>query len=218
MSQAIRSGQLLKSGAHQGTTLPGLPQGPLSPKQQLEALRRTEEAAEERVKMGVQLFKAAEQHTVRQQAMVDQIKADQEHLREEIRADVARSMQAYDQWVGKMDEDFTGALKGLEKRIDDLQAQWTKSQERIDNMMRRSESLLDQSRSMVETIVRVTGLERPTQTAAATSSPAACGLALTASETPTPIAAPDSPPVSDTKGLYQSILERLNREGDESKS
>ena len=141
--------------------LPGLPRGRLSSKERLEALRRVQKEAEQRVTLGMQLYRAAEQHTVHHEALVADVKADQARLKVQLQDDIARSLQACDQWVGKIDEDFTSALKGLEQRIDNLQNQWSQSQQRINNMMRRSEAFLDQSREMVSSIADVASASHP---------------------------------------------------------
>lgn len=135
-------------------TLPGLPDTSADPKRQFEALKRVEDEANKRVQLGMQLYRAAESHTAHQQSLLDGFKEDQQRLKDELEQDVTRSLHAYDQWVGKIDEDFTNALKSLESRIDTLQDQWSASQQRIDDMMRRSEALLDQSRTLVRTAVK----------------------------------------------------------------
>ena len=132
--------------------LPGLPDGPLSVQQQAQALKRVQAQAEQRVRLGIRLYRAAEAHTARHRSLLDEFQDEQRRLKEELQEDVARSLHAYDQWVGKIDESFTNALKGLEQRIDNLQDEWGRSQEQIDAMMRRSEALLDQSRNMVNSV------------------------------------------------------------------
>ena len=117
--------------------------------QQLESLRRVQEAADKRVKLGMQIYRAAEAQSARHQLLLESFKDQQRQLKEELQEDMTRSLQSYDQWVGKIDEDFTTALQHLEDRIDKLQANWAESQERIDSLMQRSEKLLDQSRSLV---------------------------------------------------------------------
>jgi len=151
MSQSTQSPLKIETSPDK---LPGLPSKPLSTKQQLEALKRVQDQAEKRVKLGMRLYKAAEAHVTQRQSLIDEFKGEQARLKEELQEDITRSLHAYDQWVGKIDHDFTHAMRDLEGRIDDLQTQWGKSQRRIDQMVRRSEKLLDQSRIMVSATAR----------------------------------------------------------------
>jgi len=134
--------------------LPGLPKGPLTPTQQLEALRRVQAQAEHRIKLGLQLFKAAEAHATHQQRVIQQIKAEQANLRERLETDVTKSLHSYDQWVGKIDESFTRAMQALEAKIQGLESEWNAAQERMTTMVRRCEALMDQSRYMLDEVKR----------------------------------------------------------------
>ncbi|MFG0249549.1 MAG: hypothetical protein ACF8OB_11740 [Phycisphaeraceae bacterium JB051] len=129
MSQTVNSSK---------QAIPGLPRKPLTPEQQLEALNRVQSQAEARVELGLKLFKAAENHTRSQQKMLDQIKAEQQQLRDQVNEDVAKSLHAYDQWVGQMDENFTRSLQNLEAKIERLQENWQHTQQRIETMIERS--------------------------------------------------------------------------------
>lgn len=141
MSQAQKTIQLRSK-----RDLPGLPDAPISPTDQLIALKRVQAQAEQRVKLGVQLFKAAEAHTTGQQVAINDLKDEQQKLRSELHEDVTKSLHAYDQWVGRIDESFTRAMQKLEGKIDTLEENWQNTQTRIEAMLRRSEALLDQSR------------------------------------------------------------------------
>jgi hypothetical protein len=110
----------------------------------MEAARCAQTQAEQRVQLGLKLFKAAEAHTVNYQNMVEQVRLKQQQLREKLEHDVARSLHTYDQWIGEIDDGVTEVLKALEHRIDKLQSDWCGTQQRIEQMMTRSESLLDQ--------------------------------------------------------------------------
>jgi flagellar biosynthesis chaperone FliJ len=129
MSQTVNSSKQV---------IPGLPRKPLTPEQQLEALSRVQSQAEARVELGLKLFKAAENHTRSQQKMLEQIKAEQQQLRDQVNEDVAKSLHAYDQWVGQMDENFTRSLQNLEAKIERLQENWMATQHRIEAMIERS--------------------------------------------------------------------------------
>lgn len=149
MSQTIRPS---RTSDDPGRRLPGLPTKALPPRQRIEALRRVDQEAEQRVKLGMQLYLAAEHQTMHQRELLEGVKAEQHRLKEKLEEDIARNMHAHDQWAGKIDAAFTDALHSLEKKIDNLQNQWSSTQQRIDTMMRRSEALLDQSRTMVKAV------------------------------------------------------------------
>ncbi len=142
MSQAARQLRLTESP----TPLPGLPQGPLSPQQQLEAIRRTQDQAEQRVELGMKLLGAAEAHAVNHQHSMEQVRSEQQVLRDKLEQDVAKSLHTFDQWIGDLDDGFTKALKQLEDRVDTLSSQWVHTQHRIEQMVKRSETLLDEHR------------------------------------------------------------------------
>ena len=121
--------------------LPGLPKDSLSAQQQLDALRCVQNQAEQRVKLGMQLFKAAEARTSQYQAMLDQMKADQEALRTRMSQDMARSFQVYDKWVGQIDKTVTNTLGELEARIENRYAS-VRREVVWDPLLHRVESVL----------------------------------------------------------------------------
>lgn len=170
----------------------------MSPQQQLEAVRRVQAQAEHRVQLGVQFFKAAEARVTGQQAQIDQLKAEQDALRERVETDVGRTIHAYDQWVGQMDENFTRTIHNLEKRVDELHAQWDATQARLDEMMKRAQATLDQSRAMLECAAPDTPTTPPPQARAATA--------------PMPL---DERQVSDEEiSIYRTLLRRMQDEKD----
>ncbi|MFA9477065.1 hypothetical protein ACERK3_02035 [Phycisphaerales bacterium AB-hyl4] len=123
----------------------------LTPRQQLEAVRRAQSRVEQRVKLGVQLFRSAEAHLTEQHDLLAQAKQEQANLREQLEIDVARSLRAYGQRTQHMDDRLTDAIDKLEERLDVLQNRWQETEQRLEQMVRRSETLLHQSRSMLET-------------------------------------------------------------------
>ena len=143
MSDASPPGPSHEPDAHIDPSLP--------PDEQREALARLRVQAEQRVKLGMQLFKAAEAHTSHQQQVVEQLRQDQRTMRDQMMEDVARSLHSYDRWIGKMDEQLTQSMQRLTERMNQLQSQWADAQQRIDAMMSRSETLLNESRSLLET-------------------------------------------------------------------
>lgn len=155
MSQPTRSISLTPK-----SKLPGLPSAPLTPTQQLEAIRRVQSQAEHRIKLGLQLFKAAEAHATHQQRVIQQVKKEQSNLREQLQDDVTRSLHAYDQWVGKIDESFTRAMQSLEQKITRLEGEWDQTQTRLQTMMRRCEAMMNQSRYMLDDVKHQRALAR----------------------------------------------------------
>lgn len=132
------------------TLLRDLPRKNLSPEQQLEAIRKVQAQAEQRVKLGMQLFKAAEARITAQQDLVDQFRRDQNELRDQVQQDVARTLQEYDQWIGRIDESFTRAMQRLEERLDAIEQAAAESDERVQGMVSRAEDLMDQTRYLLE--------------------------------------------------------------------
>ena len=132
------------------SSLSGLNRQPLSPEQQLQALKRVQAQAEQRVKLGMQLFKAAEARLSTQTDMLGQIKNLQHQLREQVNQDVAKSLHEYDQWIGQIDESFTTAIRKLEEKVDAVQTNIINSEARVKHMLQRAEALLDQSRCLAE--------------------------------------------------------------------
>jgi len=204
-----------------GARLPGLPRT-LSVEEQLDALRRVQSQAEQRVKLGVQLFKAAEARTEEHRDILAQMKAEQDKLRDELQGDVSRSLHSYDQWLGKMDEDFTGAITQLEAKIEKMQAEWTQAQERIESMVRRSEAMLDQARCLLEQETGQTVAKADVAAAAVPAAPEKANVSLTIAAPPLPEtitaaesappqqpAPPATPSPESTSVAYSELLARM---------
>lgn len=162
--------------------LTGFNRQPLTPEQQMQALKRVQAQAEQRVKLGMQLFKAAEARLSSQTDIVQQIKTLQKQLREQVNNDVAQSLHQYDQWIGQIDESFTTAIRKLEEKVDAVQANISKSEARMRDMLDRAEALLDQSRNLLErNSLKLPEMPRPTNHVAPPASK------------PTPRPAPSTP-------------------------
>lgn len=180
--------------------LTGFNRQPLTPEQQMQALKRVQAQAEQRVKLGMQLFKAAEARLSNQTDIVQQIKTLQKQLREQVNNDVAQSLHQYDQWIGQIDESFTTAIRKLEEKVDAVQANISKSEARMRDMLDRAEALLDQSRNLLErNSLKLPEMPKPTNHVAPVTSkptpppaPAAPVVAPkpTASQAPAPKPAP----------------------------
>lgn len=130
--------------------LPGLPQTALTPEQQLESLRRIQNQAEQRVKLGTQLFKAAEARVCQHQALLETLRAEQAEFRTKFSQDMIKSLQTYDQWVGQIEETLTDTLQGLEAKLDKLTAEWTGRHQHVETIADRAEALLNQTQELLQ--------------------------------------------------------------------
>jgi len=137
--------------------LPDLPTKPLTPEQQAEAITRVQEQAEQRVRLGTQLFKAAEATIAEHVAAVSKARQEHHDLKETIQQDVAKSLLSYDQWLGQIDEAFTRSVKKIEDRVDALEQgclameeAWHNTEQRLETVMNRAEAMVDASRDMLQ--------------------------------------------------------------------
>ncbi len=233
MSQTVNSSKQV---------IPGLPRKPLTPEQQLEALSRVQSQAEARVELGLKLFKAAENHTRSQQKMLDQIKAEQQQLRDQVNEDVAKSLHAYDQWVGQMDENFTRSLQNLEAKIERLQENWMATQQRIETMIERSAQMFAIAHGMDNPVPDQTPAQPQAQQQAQVTeeeTPHAISIAPVEDDTETPDESNDQdasieaqtaepqaqeqPKVQprlkpESGAMYTDLLKQLRQQADERKS
>lgn len=160
----------------------------ITPQQQLEALRRIQGQADQRVKLGRQLFKAAEARVSQHQALLTSIKAEQDEFRTTLTRDMVKSMQSYDQWVAQVEDTLGNSMQALETRLEALQRQWIDQQEHVNSTVSRCEALLNQSQDLL----RTTQAKLVRQTAAVRSAlakrPAPAEVAPTAVAVPLPAA------------------------------
>lgn len=126
--------------------------GPLSTDEKLAAMKRLQSQAEHRIKLGTQLLKAAEAHTSQSQSVIDQVRSEQNQLRDKLEQDVTQALHHYDDWIGNVEESLTGRLDQIERRIETMAAQSEASEQRLTRMIKRAEALFDQSRSMLENV------------------------------------------------------------------
>lgn len=117
-----------------------------SVRQKLDALVRAQVRAEYRVALGARLFGAAEAQLAEHRRMIAQLKAAQDAFGRQVEHDMnrsahARPLQDYAA-TARADDGIAQALQSLEARMERLQGDWLKTQERIGEMMQRSEGLL----------------------------------------------------------------------------
>jgi len=125
------------------TALPGMPRKPLDATKQLEAIRRVQSQAENRIKLGLQLFKAAEGHTSRRRDILEDIKTDQKNIRDQLQSEMVENFQRYEHRIDSFDDKVTRTIESLDKRIGQLQEEFAAAETRIQTLLQRAEQLLD---------------------------------------------------------------------------
>lgn len=126
-----------------------MPRRPLSVEQQAVALEKVQQQATQRVKLGQQLFEAADARLKQHQKVLDEINGQQQILREQVQDDVAKSLQSYDQWMGRIDESFTKSVRDLNQRLDQLEERVDGSQNEMQGMLAKAGALLQQTQSLL---------------------------------------------------------------------
>ncbi|MFN3167334.1 MAG: hypothetical protein ACE37H_09755 [Phycisphaeraceae bacterium] len=138
-----------KPGPTPAELLAKMPRRPMTAEQQAAALEKVQQQATQRVKLGQQLFEAAEAKLKQHQQVLDEINQQQERLREKVQEDVAKSLQSYDQWMGRIDESFTKAIADLGGRLDILEARVDASRGDMQAMIANAGALLEQTQALL---------------------------------------------------------------------
>jgi len=147
-----------------------MPRRPLTVDQQAAALQKVQQQATQRVKLGQQLFEAADARLKQHQKVLDEINDQQRILREQVQDDVAKSLQSYDQWMGRIDESFTKSIRDLNQRLDQLESRVDGSQDQMQQMLAKAGALLQQTQDLLaETFGDADELSEATQDAASES-------------------------------------------------
>ena len=133
----------MKTGGNIGAGS-GMNRAPMTKTEQKNALKNVQ-LAEKRVKLGMELLKASENRISAQSHMLNQVRAEQKHLREQIQEDVTKSLQSYDQWMGQLDESFSKAIQMLEEKVDAVMGIWETKEKKLDDMIKRFERLHEQN-------------------------------------------------------------------------
>jgi predicted nucleic acid-binding Zn-ribbon protein len=126
-----------------------MPRRPLSVEQQAAAIEKVQQQATQRVKLGQQLFEAADARLKQHQKVLDEINDQQKILREQVQDDVAKSLQTYDQWMGRIDESFTKSIRDLTQRLDQLEERVDGSQNEMQDMLAKAGALLQQTQNLL---------------------------------------------------------------------
>lgn len=147
-----------------------MPRRPLSVEQQAVALEKVQQQATQRVKLGQQLFEAADARLKQHQQVLDEINDQQKILREQVQDDVAKSLQTYDQWMGRIDESFTKSIRDLNQRLDQLEERIDGPQNEMQDMLAKAGALLQQTQSLLaETFGDADEIAQAMQTSASES-------------------------------------------------
>ncbi len=123
-----------------------------TPRDKIQSLQQVQDQAEQRIKLGTQLLKAAEAHTSQGQSAIDKVRREQNQLRDKLEQDVTQALSHYDEWIAGVEESLTQRMEKVERRLASVLEQWESSEQRMTRMIKRAEALFDQSRSMLETV------------------------------------------------------------------
>ncbi|MEM9347047.1 MAG: hypothetical protein AAGB26_10565 [Planctomycetota bacterium] len=126
-----------------------MPRRPLSVEQQAAALEKVQQQATQRVKLGQQLFEAADARIKQHQKILDEINDQQQVLRDKVQDDVAKSLQSYDQWMGRIDESFTKSIRDMTHRLDQLEQTVAGTQHEMQDMLAKAGTLLQQTQTLL---------------------------------------------------------------------
>lgn len=162
------------TGSAQGPSpaelLAKMPRRPLSIEQQAIALDKVQQQATQRVKLGQQLFEAADARLKQHQKVLDEINDQQTILREQVQDDVAKSLQSYDQWMGRIDESFTKSIRDMTQRLDQLEESVAGSRHEMQDMLSKAAALLQQTQTLLaETFDDADEIAQAMQASASTS-------------------------------------------------
>ena len=125
--------------------LPSLLRASLTPLQQSKAVQQARSGAEQRVRLGLNLFKAAEARLAHQKNLLEQVRVENQALHQQITKDVTKTLQQYDHWLGRIDERFTSAIRGIEQRVEDIEQRWVKAEVKFEQMLTQTQELLERS-------------------------------------------------------------------------
>ena len=121
----------------------------LSPQQQLEALRRAQRQAEQRVRLGMQLFKAAEARLAAGQDVVGQVRREQDALRDEMHREREEETTNFNKRIAEVQQSTDTRLGAVERQLTKLQHEWSATQDRMGELVARCQAMLDQTRHLV---------------------------------------------------------------------
>ncbi|WP_432800297.1 hypothetical protein [Poriferisphaera sp. WC338] len=118
--------------------------------EQHKAMLKKAQQAEKRVRLGMQLLKASENRLSAQTHLMNQVRSEQDVLREKVQEDVAKSLQSYDQWIGQIDESFSKAMLVLEEKVDTISNAFAQKQSKLDALIETFESQIKANQKQSE--------------------------------------------------------------------
>lgn len=121
----------------------------LTPQQQLDALNRAQRQAEQRVRLGMQLFKSAEARLSAGQELVHQLREEQDALKAQMKEQVDKSIHSMTRDVDERTQSVEQRLDALTSKLEQAQHAWESSQQRVGEMMARCEAMLEQGRHLM---------------------------------------------------------------------
>lgn len=157
--------------------LPGLHRNPLTESQRLEAVRRLQDQAEHRIRIGLDLFKAAEAHTSQHRRLLKELQDERFELYEKMQREMTQSFDQYEQWIGQIEQNIANSVDRLEARIDALQAAWENSQQQVQQLMQRSDAMVAKANGLLteleKRVLAATQTAKAKRDATATNTPPA---------------------------------------------
>lgn len=204
---------VVKPGASPAKLLASVPRRPLTAEQQLAAVSKVQQQADHRIKLGQQLFKAAEARLSQHQDLLDQVRTEQQSLREQVQGDVAKSLQTYDQWMGRIDEGFTNAITQLNSRMEQAEQEIAASRDTMQQMLAQVDAMVRQTQRLLDGALGDEALPAPAPAPTEFDSPP---TASTPAPPPAaPIIVPDAPPADDASAdLFGQLLDQLRVQRD----
>lgn len=137
------------AGPSPAELLARMPKRPLTPEQQLTAIEKVQQQATQRVKLGQQLFEAADAKLKQHQELLSSIQDQQQIIRDQVQDDVAKSLQSYDQWMGTIDENFTKAIRQINERLDQIEMRVDSSRGELESMIEKATALMGQTQGLM---------------------------------------------------------------------
>jgi hypothetical protein len=205
-----RQATVVRPGPTPAQLLAKVPRRAMTPEQQLAALQKVQQQAEQRVKLGQQLFQAAEARLERHQDLLGQVRKEQDKLREEVREDVASSLQTYDQWMGRIDEGFTKAMERISGRLDRVEQEVADARGAMEQMLTQAGELLQETHRLMEAVL---GMPGPAEDGGTAASDLSTTPHKTPSIPPPPLAdtptSTDGPAESNTDAIFGDVLNQL---------
>lgn len=197
---------VVKSGPSPAKLLASVPRRPMTAEQQLAAVSKVHQQADHRIKLGQQLFKAAEARLSQHQDLLDQVRTEQSTLREQVQGDVAKSLQTYDQWMGRIDESFTKAITQLNSRMEQAEQEIAASRDTMQQMLAQVDAMVRQTQQLLEGALGEDAMPAPAHHAPG----ATPGATTPTPPPPAPVIVPEKHPAQNpSPDIFGQLLDQL---------